>query len=529
MYKNAADLDPIVTLNFSADLVEIFGDMKLQDGRSLEKSLTIDGISLWDVMSPELAHSYFPRLLGGGSNKSFMELFRPMVFFVRDLLNKKQSTGRVKGLINQSSLRKKILFLGFTGQMYRDVLHPIIGSLNEREDISSCILRDKKRSIYEELKSKNCQYESIWNYWSKDLSSESARIKAEVFEVSREILESSVIEDALPKEAIDFLGDFEALFKKIFKHYLPGLIDQAVVARKILRLHSPRMIISPDVSDSRARIFSVVARSMSIPSLDIQFGAAGPEAVEWRFLYSDRVAAWGRDSKDAMIAQGVAEERIVVTGSPRHDFQFDISAEELKSKRSSFGIPEGSQVFVLASTYSLKTHSKYSDPNILIEMKRAVFDAFSDLPGAFLLVKPHPVEDEHETKLLIGSRENITQINKQSDIREIIKICDAFISFGSTATIDALIASKPVLCPLISGWKFSNLFLDSGAVSIARNSIEIKSFVSQISSGQGAISLPSDSAVKFFLERVTSDCRGNAANKIMNLIIDEIARKDLSE
>ena len=88
----------------------------------------------------------------------------------------------------------------------------------------------------------------------------------------------------------------------------------------------------------------------------------------------------------------------------------------------------------------------------------AVFAAADQTPQIFLIVKPHPVENVRKTRALLGKSQNIIFAEPQSDIRELTTICDAFVSFGSTATIDALIAGKLTICPIFPGWVFSDLF-----------------------------------------------------------------------
>jgi hypothetical protein len=63
------------------------------------------------------------------------------------------------------------------------------------------------------------------------------------------------------------------------------------------------------------------------------------------------------------------------------------------------------------------------------------------------------------------------------------KICDAFISFGSTATIDALIADKLTICPIFPGWVFSDLFKNCGATLVPESDEEIISIFRMIANG----------------------------------------------
>ena len=76
MYKTNAALDPVKTLNLSADLVTLLGDTELENGTTLKQALTIDGFSFWDAISPELAHSYIPKILASAKPPSIQNEVR---------------------------------------------------------------------------------------------------------------------------------------------------------------------------------------------------------------------------------------------------------------------------------------------------------------------------------------------------------------------------------------------------------------------------------------------------------------------
>ena len=89
-------------------------------------------------------------------------------------------------------------------------------------------------------------------------------------------------------------------------------------------------------------------------------------------------------------------------------------------------------------------------------MKEAIFKSVLSCPNIVLIVKPHPFESINETKKYIKESPNkIIYADSKSDIRELIHISDAFLSFGSTTTIDALIADKVIISPIFPGWIFS--------------------------------------------------------------------------
>ena len=98
----------------------------------------------------------------------------------------------------------------------------------------------------------------------------------------------------------------------------------------------------------------------------------------------------------------------------------------------------------MASTYEDKAHEKFAQNQILKNMKSSIFKNLQKFQ-MFTYWLSHPHENIDETKSLIKNKKNnIMILHKNEDIRELIRICDIFISFASSSMIDALIAKNYV-------------------------------------------------------------------------------------
>ena len=75
-------------LYYSSQLIKSVGDSILEDGRSLSESLTIEGISYWDVFAVELARIYLPYSLTASDDQYIVQLIKPTFiktkYFFRD-------------------------------------------------------------------------------------------------------------------------------------------------------------------------------------------------------------------------------------------------------------------------------------------------------------------------------------------------------------------------------------------------------------------------------------------------------------
>ncbi len=519
--KDKPALNATDTLNYSASLVEKFGKSKLPNGETLAAALTVEGIPFWDVFSAEFAHSHLPRVLeSDASSESIMHQIRPYLSRLKHVTRNFVRNRRNAHGCSSWPPGQTVLCLGFGNYIYKDVLQPVVDRLAMRNDCHVVVLSDQHWLDVKSSSAEDCKYQTVWQHWNEQVGKQVSKLQKSLYQIEKYLNLSNALSNIIPVTDRHLLANFKNMFNWFFRFYLPLLIPQAVVARHILENHRPALVITPDVADPRTRVYTLLCRLMSIPSLDVQFGLAGDEAIEWRFLAADCVAVWGDASKEAMLKQKVSQERIIITGSPRHDCLVNLSKTEVKSKRAILGVPEKSALVVMASTYTLKTHDKYSDPIIWQAMAHAVFEAADKTPQIFLIVKPHPHENVCETRALFGKSQNIVFVDRQSDIRELTKICDAFISFGSTATVDALISGKLVICPVFPGWIWSDLFKNSGATLVPESGDEIINIFKIVANGtHHDIKARLDPALQDFLKRYVYRTDGMAAARVEALAL----------
>ncbi len=462
-------------LERSAGIVKSWGQYRLSNGNSLAEQLTFDGLSLWDVMAPVMALFYVPVALSGQKAPTFAQRLRPHIS-----LAKRRVQNMVKRLPNTRGggdtrwpQSNAFLFMGFNGYMYRDVLRPVAECLAQNKGRESFVLHDELHISNAPISMRSVLSQSIWCHWDAEVENQARILIRQLRATVDELRLMEVFPLITQSQGESLWPQMQNAFNWFFNFHLPLLVPQIVIARHILKLHRPALIISADPADVRARIYSLVGRQLRIPSLEIQFGPSGTDGVEWQFLLADYVASWGEATRQALLKHGVQAQQISVTGSPRHDSMVNVDANDVAKTRARLDVPAGHALVLCASTYQQKEYNSLSDPGLLLSMKRAVFKSAGKVEGLRLVVKPHPLENMQETKQLIGIGRNITLVDPGEDIRELTKACDAFIGFGSTATIDAMIANKLTICPAFPGWVWSGLFVESNAVLVPRSEEEV--------------------------------------------------------
>jgi len=456
----------------AVDLVNEWGESELPDGRKLASVFTYDSIPFWEMLVVSMALYSVPKVLFINKNNPFL-LNRIVTYLKKgktEIIKRKYYIDKIK--CYDRSSRPVFLFLGFQPYIYYDIIWPIVK--NVANDKLACPV-----TLYDYLPlQKHCsgiengKFQSVWRYWDTDVRAESNRLMHLLKKDIKELKSLGILPKIIKNQGRSFWPQMEDVFDWLFIVYLPYLIKHFAIAKKIFHCYRPDVIISGDVSEPRNRLYCLLARHLNIPTLDVQFGVYGKEAVEWQFSLTDRVVVWGESSKNILKWHGVPEERIVLSGSPRHDCMISISNAEILQTRSILRIPDSTTMVLFASNY-LNIHDQIEDPLLLDSVKHAIFKAVDQADGICLVVKPHPNEKINETKKFARGYRNILFVRKNDDLNRLIRACDVFMSIGSTATMDALIANKLTVCPNLPGCIGSDLFINSGAVLVPKTYEEL--------------------------------------------------------
>lgn len=507
-------------LQLSVDLVKAWGESKLPNGKTFGEMLTYDSVPFWDLVAVIIALYHVPKALSDWKQPPFY--IQQAITYLRlgkyQTINRKYFIGKNRSLDWPS--KPVFMFLGFQPYLYHDTIQPIVRNMVIDKEICPVALYD-----YLSLQ-KHChgiegvEIQSIWQHWNNDVKPQANNLINLLKTDIKELKKMEVLPQIIQNQGQSLWLQMRATFDWLFIVYLPYLMKHFAIARHILECHRPEVIISPDVSDPRNRLYCLLGRHLNIPTLEVQFGVYGQDAVEWQFFVADRIAAWGETSRNTLMSHGIPEEKIVLTGSPRHDSMAVISSNEVLQTRSILGIPNGA-VMILFASQLLSIYDQIEDPSLLDSVKRAIFQVADQSNGIFLVVKPHPREKVSVTKKLAHGCRNILFVDKNDDIKKLIRTCDAFISLGSTSTVDAIIANKLTICPNFPGWIWSDLFINSGATLVPKSQDELLQCFKKTKEGDRQKAL-ADLALQRqrFLQQWLFKADGQASNRVKSLLLD---------
>lgn len=470
-----SDTDTAKLYQKTSRLLKTWGGTVLPSGKTLSETMQLRGIPLWELMCPELAVYILPKIFfPKGKISSLIRSVRPYCgrskqILLEYLLARKSETGCSIWPKDATNL-----ILGFSPGMYSEVLEPIARHLSAQYSSSNIVLSDSWSGpgASAAIGSSKTNYQSIWQHWSGRVQSDAETMLKELNRIGSELKAMNALGCVLALEDQSCLADIRVIFIWLLRQRLPQLIPHAAVAGHILNCHKPSLIISGDVADPRTRIYSFLGRLSNIPSLEIQYGLALRDSVEYRFSLADRVAAFGEQSRRIMREHGVPLERIVVTGSPRHDRLINPDIDLLRRIRSELGVPNGNTMVLFAAPYYI---SGFPDVKRLgNQITEDLFAAADRSQRMTLVVKPHPILNQSgEIKKIAGKRSNIVFADPKANIQNLILACDSFIALGSTTTLDALIAGKLTITPAYPGWTANDSFIESGATMVPRSAAEL--------------------------------------------------------
>ena len=515
------DLDNVNRkLQLSVDLVNKWGESELPNGKTLAEIFTYDSISFWDIVAVIVALYHVPKALSLWKRPpSFLPLIMTYLRWGKySIINKKYYIRKNK--CHDWPCKPVFMFLGFIPRVHHDTLEPIVRNMVNDKEICPVSLYDylslqKQRQGIEEG-----EFQSIWQHWNSDVKAQADNLTKLLKTDIKELKDMGVLPQIIQNQGESLWLQMKDTFDWLFICYLPYLMKHFAIARHILECHRPEAIISPEVSEPRNRLYCLLGKHLNIPTLIVQCGIYGQGAVEWQFLVADRIAAWGETSHNAFLLHGVPAEKIFLSGPPRHDSMVSTSNTEVLQTRSSLGISDGAFMILFASSY-LSIYDQIEDPLLLDSVKREIFQAADQSNGICLVVKPHPAEKVSVTKKLAQGYRNILFVHKNDDIKKLIRACDAFISLGSTATVDAIIANKLTICPNFPGWIWSELFVNSGATLVPKSGNELLQCFKKVKDGDRQKVLADlEPARERFLQQWIFKADGQASYRIKSLLFD---------
>lgn len=258
-----------------------------------------------------------------------------------------------------------------------------------------------------------------------------------------------------------------ALYRFYLAEYLQLFVAYRVIDR-ILQQIKPSSVVGVDTANSLVRLaFELSPRNSS--SICLQGGLSAPWSTEWRFCNANIVCVWGEYFSKLIEQQGVEKSRIVVTGSPRFDTFFHPMVSK-GSCDSTFSV-------LVLSTFNTDIYRQYSSRALLDQMKSDIMQLAADNKAIHVAIKPHPSETTADIFPFVPPSSNVTVLDRRSSLADALCRSDVVLSFGSTATLDALLLGKTVGLMGYPGWHWVESFAPVSTCRVITSRSSLISFL----------------------------------------------------
>lgn len=466
----------------SSKLVKLWGNRAPKNCPSIEKLLTIENISFWKIMSPELAIYLIPNSLKFRSMfMKIKEFFKFIYWTIKYSLPDRLDTKNIKNPTWPKG--KSIIFIAYNDYLAREILFPIIKSYEKKYKLKPILISGSNIKKNHDIKYHfhDVDFKSIETINTRELIKKKLRYAYNIICRNKEYVNLFVDgkEKIWSKIRIMLHRSFFVSASYIFS-------DTASLVLKILKNYKPSLVVLIDTADPRTRLFSYLGEQFKIPTVQIQSGTyIGMEAIEWKFLIDRFVIAQGKSSYENLQKLGVNKEQIFISGTPRYEAYSKFTSKNSKLIKERFEIPKKNKIILFASMHSLFNDIGDTEEITLTKhfllLKKSIISSMRSCLKSTLIIKPHPLENVDEVMRLIRKdQNNVVVADPKEDIRPLIKACDCFVSLGSQSTIDALYLNKPSICPNFFEGTISKIFRDNKVVEVPKNKEDIEELFKDI-------------------------------------------------
>jgi len=416
--------------------------------------------------------------------------------------------------------KKKIVLLEFNPEVYHDLLKEI-----NRRGFQPVLINFRRSPIFNFktirylMKSKSAIM--IPQDWLEKVELEEfEKNKIDFFNRMNEVIENEKIFMNFDYKGINFSSFLQKKLNRILIQRLDEYIMQILIAESIKSRNDIQGIVTLNFSGETEKVFSYVQEK--IPILYLQHGFANyTESISYFDVLDDfdsiknKIAVWGDITKDYLIhVKAIPENKIIVSGSPKHDSYSRIEKNEK------------SQKIMLVTLRPIITHME--GPRIELyekyeEVIHKLIQISKNIENLQIIFKLHPQQNISNQIIINMIKENDRiKILQFEPIKELLSNCDLHVNIApdnfdaSSVILEAMMMGKPTLNIQLQKNEIEFEFMKENAIKSVYYDSNIEQLVLDLISNHGIEELLNNS--QNFLNKYMKN-RGNAAKKLIDLMM----------
>ena len=490
----------------SSNIYEIFGDSRFKENIRLLNTIQDEVMSFEKIDIPiEL-----------GILKTKITIDRSKYKIIKHAIEK--CVGNFFGL--RKNDKKKIVLLEFNPEVYHDLLKEI-----NRRGFQPVLINFRKSAIFNFrtlrylMKSKSAIM--VPQDWLEKVELEEfEKNKIDFFNRMNEVIENKKIFMNFDYKGINFSPFLQKKFNQILIQRLDEYIMQILIAESIKSRNDIQGIVTLNFSGETEKVFSYVQEK--IPILYLQHGFANyTESISYFDVLDDfdsiknKIVVWGDIIKDYLIhVKAIPENKIIVSGSPKHDSYSIIEKNEK------------SQKIMLVTLRPIITHME--GPRIELyekyeEVLHKLIQISKNIENLQIIFKLHPQQNISNQIIINMIKENDRiKILQFEPIKELLSNCDLHVNIApdnfdaSSVILEAMMMGKPTLNIQLQENEIEFEFMKENAIKSVYYDSNIEQLVLDLISNHGIEELLNNS--QNFLNKYMKN-RGNAAKKLIDLMM----------
>ena len=433
--------------------IRTWSEKKTINGKSFDQMFDIEGVPLWWFYRRFFVKHVMPKPINSFDliyeNKK-LTVQNKIKFFVASkflkryfMFNENRKINNIKRTKNYSK-EKKALFLTYTNYLMKDKkifrIQKIIDQLDKDKKIKSFTL------FTDPLSSRNykkiAKLNNIYQYYDEAIAEEALITATEMHKRWEEIDDKTKFRALKTgsrslwpylKYSFDFFMSAEFLY---------FLILYYEIFKKILEKQNIKVIVLNSQNSLFEKCILAAAKKLNVDSMIIQHGIGG-FGVNPDLIAKTKMLVFGDFYKKRLLNYGVDKNSIHCVGP----IIFDEINEYVGSKTT-----KGKNILIATNptinSFLLKREEYFKRIGLILKSIKKIKDAK-------ITFKLHPREVPTKTFIedynVVLKKEGYNDAKvfggdiNRSEFYTLIKKCDVFVNFGSTAAIEAMIIGKPVV------------------------------------------------------------------------------------
>ena len=307
-------------------------------------------------------------------------------------------------------------------------------------------------------------------------------------QILEKIWNTSDISDIFMIEGISFWNQIKDEIFETMKSRISWYLKLIYSTKKYLTKSRVQCVLLLNVvGETEKAILSQINKK--IPSIMLEHGFANyieetsrHDILSMYSLFPDKIAVWGPVQKEYLQKKHrISDDRIILSGSPRHDDFFDSVPSQSKTEKKTILLCP-TPIAENTGHQSTRLHTKFE-----FFLKRIV-EIIKSLDNIELIVKLHPGNDQHnqEIKRILHNIDSKLPIFHIKPIKEIMQRSDLVLSISpegydpSTIILESLILKKPIINVVLDGKFYDFSYEKQNAVMTISHNQDLKKIILKI-------------------------------------------------